>query len=445
MANRPKPINPARAMAVGFMGLIFIGSLLLYLPSSRLAEDFSYIDALFTAASAVCVTGLVVVDTGTFFTPLGQIIIMLLIFTGSLGFMTMTSLVFIFLGRRISLRRSLIVKEIMGQDSMENLSPLIVNVALMTFLFVSVGTALLSLRFVPAYGSSKGFLFALFHAVSAFGNAGFDLFGNYESLTQFPTDYLVNGTIMFLFIIGGLGFTVILEIVNRFQFRHRLSLHSYLVLIITAFLLFGGAIIVLLFEYNNPVTMGGLTVTGKIFTAFFTAATPRTAGFNVLDTGALFNSTLLVLLALMFIGASPTSTGGGVKTTTFAVVMITFISMIRGRYEPVVYFRRFPLYQIMRAVSIMSAAVALIFVATLLLTIFENRDFMSLLFEAFSAFGTVGLSTGITPDLCSSSKGVLILTMFGGRVGPLSLLVALAGRKKSEGELRYPEENLMIG
>jgi len=205
-------------MAVGFMGLIFIGSLLLYLPSSRLAEDFSYIDALFTAASAVCVTGLVVVDTGTFFTPLGQIIIMLLILTGSLGFMTMTSLVFIFLGRRISLRRSLIVKEIMGQDSMENLSPLIINVALMTFLFISVGTALLSLRFVPAYGYSKGFLFALFHAVSAFGNAGFDIFGNYESLTQFPTDYLVNGTIMFLFIIGGLGFTVILEIVNRCKF-----------------------------------------------------------------------------------------------------------------------------------------------------------------------------------------------------------------------------------
>ncbi len=445
MVNRPKPINPARAMAVGFMGLIFIGSLLLYLPSSRLAEDFSYIDALFTAASAVCVTGLVVVDTGTFFTPLGQIIIMLLIFTGSLGFMTMTSLIFIFLGRRISLRRNLIVKEILGQDSLENLSTLVINVALMTFLFVSLGTALLSLRFVPAYGYSKGFLFALFHAVSAFGNAGFDLFGNYESLTQFPTDYLVNGTIMLLFIIGGLGFTVILEIANRFQFRHRLSLHSYLVLIITAFLLFGGAILVIAFEYNNPATLGGLSVTGKVFAAFFTAATPRTAGFNVLDTGALFNSTLLILLALMFIGASPTSTGGGVKTTTFAVVMITFVSMIRGQHEPVVYFRRFPLYQIMRAVSIMSAAVALIFLATLLLTIFENSDFLSLLFEAFSAFGTVGLSTGITPDLCSSSKGVLIVTMFAGRVGPLSLLVALAGRKKSEGEIRYPEENLMIG
>jgi trk system potassium uptake protein len=445
LANRPKPINPARVMAVGFMGLIFIGSLLLYLPSSRLAEDFSYIDAIFTAASAVCVTGLVVVDTGTFFTPLGQIIIMLLIFIGSLGFMTMTSLVFIFLGRRISLRRNLIVKEILGQDSMENLSTLIVNVVLMTVLLVSVGTSLLSLRFVPIYGYSKGFLFAIFHAVSAFGNAGFDLFGSYESLTRFPADYLVNGTIMLLFIVGGLGFTVILEIANRFQFRHRLSLHSFLVLIVTAFLLLGGTIFVLAFEYNNPATMGSLTVMEKIFTAFFTAATPRTAGFNVLDTGALSSSTLLVLLVLMFIGASPTSTGGGVKTTTFAVVMITLVSMIRGQHEPVVYFRRFPLYQIMRAVSIMSAALALIFVTTLMLTILENRDFLSLLFEAFSAFGTVGLSTGITPDLCSASKGVLIITMFAGRVGPLSLLVALAGRKKSEGELRYPEENLMIG
>jgi len=443
--KRAKTINPARAMAAGFIGLIITGSLLLSLPAARVTGELNYIDALFTAASAVCVTGLVVVDTGSFYSLFGQIIIMVLIFFGALGFMTMTTLIFIFLGRRITLRRSLIIKEILGQESIGRISQLVLNVFLMTLFFVLVGTILLSVRYAPQLGLQQGFFVALFHAVSAFGNAGFDLLGGYNSLNLNPVDYLVNGTILVLFTVGGLGFTVIMELVDRLQFRQRLSLHSHLVLFSSATLLLGGTLMILALEYNNPETLGGFSFLNKVFTAFFSAATPRTAGFSVLRTELMNHSTLLVIMALMFIGASPTSTGGGVKTTTVGVVFITLVNLIKGRREPVVYYRRFPLYQIMRAVSIITAAIILVFITTLLLTIFEDRDFIALLFESISAFGTVGLSTGITPQLSNPSKLVIIFTMLSGRIGPLSLLIALAWRNEEDVLLRYPEENIMIG
>jgi trk system potassium uptake protein len=217
-----------------------------------------------------------------------------------------------------------------------------------------------------------------------------------------------------------------------------------MVLIISGFLLFVGTAAVLALEYHNPATMGALPVGGKVFSALFTAATPRTAGFSVLNTGAHFPSTLLVLMALMFIGASPASTGGGVKTTTFGAVVIAVIALIRGRQEPVLFLRRLPLEQIFKAVAIIGGAASLIFATTFVLTLFEREEFMALLFEAVSAFGTVGLSTGITPGLSAPSKVAIIITMFVGRLGPLTLLVALTRRKHEDG-LHYPEEKLMIG
>jgi trk system potassium uptake protein len=444
LPNRPGYLNPARVMALGFMGIILSGSLLLTLPPMIVEADITYLNALFTAASAVCVTGLVVVDTGTFFTPLGQAVIMILIFSGSLGFMTMTTLVFVFLGRKISLKDRLLVKEALNQEGVAGLVRLVLTVVQIALFFIFIGTAIMSFRFVPLMGYEKGLFFALFHSVSAFGNAGFDIFGNYDSLTRLPTDYLVNGTIMVLFIIGGLGFTVIIELIRHFRYRARISLHSHLVLVISACLLLGGAIMVLLLEYNNPATLGGLSGGAKVFTAIFTAATPRTAGFSVLNTAYLGYPTILILLALMFIGASPTSTGGGVKTTTFGVIFITLINMIRGREEPVVYNRQISISQVMKALSIVSASIALIFLSTFVMSLFEDLEFSALLFEAFSAFGTVGLSRGITPDLSSASKVALIITMFGGRIGPLTLLVALARQHKEE-VLQYPKEQLLIG
>lgn len=444
MKKRHKPINPARTMAAGFMGLIFFGSLLLNLPIASKTAEISYIDALFTAASAVCVTGLVVVDTGTFFTSFGQSVIMLLIFCGSLGFMTMTTLVFVFLGRKITLRDRVIVKDALNQESFSGLITLVKSVIYIAVSFILLGTVVLGARLIPDMGFKKGLFYALFHAISAFGNAGFDLFGNYDSLTRFPTDYLVTGTIMFLFIIGGLGFTVIIDLVRRLRYHTRLSLHSRLVLIITAMLLSLGTVLVFILEFNNPYSMGELSGGAKIFTAIFTAATPRTAGFSVLETSSLNYPTLVILIALMFIGASPTSTGGGVKTTTFGIVLFSVVNMIRGRYEPVCFKRRLSVFQFIKAVSIMVGAIALIFTATLLISIFETKEFIDIFFEVFSAFGTVGLSRGITTDLSSASKLVLIFTMFGGRIGPLTLLVALA-RQQKEDHFRYPEEKLLIG
>ncbi len=444
MQSRPKPLNPARVLVLGFCGFILLGSLLLLLPVMTYGQGISYIDAFFTATSAVCVTGLIVVDTGTYFTPIGQGVIMLLIFCGSLGFMTMATLTFVFLGRKITLRDRLLVKEAFNQNSVGGLVRLVLSVVRLALFFIFIGTVAMAFRFVPHYGWSRGMFMSIFHAVSAFGNAGFDLFGDFVSLTNNPTDYLVNGTILVLFVIGGLGFTVILELVRKVRFRERISLHTRLALLVTAVLLIGGTLTMLGLEYSNSATMGELTWGGKIFTALFTAATPRTAGFSVLDTAGITYPTLLILLALMFIGASPASTGGGIKTTTFGVVFFTLVNMIRGRQKPVVFSRVFAPEQIMKAVSIMSAAVGLIFLATFSMTFFEDFEFSALLFEAFSAFGTVGLSRGITPDLSVPSKITIILTMFGGRVGPLTLLIALTRQQKSD-VLQYPEEHILIG
>jgi len=264
-------------------------------------------------------------------------------------------------------------------------------------------------------------------------------------LTRFPTDYLVNGTIAVLFICGGLGFTVVLEVWQRFSRRSRFSLHAKLVLIITALLLAVATLLILALEYDNPQTMEPLSFGEKLFTAFFTAATPRTAGFSVFNPGFHRMPTLIILLALMFIGASPGSTGGGVKTTTFGVVVLALLSMVRGQQELILFERRIARSDIFKAAAVIGGAIALIFTATFLLSLFEKNDFLSLLFETVSAFGTVGLSTGITPALQWPSKLVLIITMFAGRIGPLTMLIALARRQPGKEGLHYPEESVLIG
>ena len=444
MAQRNKPINPARVMSVGFVGLILLGSLLLSLPQAHNAESIAYMDALFTSASAVCVTGLVVLDTGTFYSTFGQSVIMVLIFIGSLGFMTMTTMIFVFLGRRISLVNRLIIKDTLNQDSLGGTIALVKAIATIALTLILVGTVIISFRFVPDMGFKEGLFYALFHAISSFGNAGFDLFGNFTSLTEAPTDYLVNGTIMGLFIIGGLGFTVILEVLQRVFRGKRLSLHSRMVIIITIILILFGTTAVLISEYKNPATMGELTLGGRVFASLFTASTPRTAGFSITDTSQLYDHTLIILMVLMFIGASPTSTGGGIKTTTVGIILFNFFSLISGRKSAVIFRKRLPDMLFMKAVSIVIAAVSLVLICTFVLTFFEDESFIALLFEAISAFATVGLSRGITPDLSNISKAILIVTMLGGRIGPLSLFVALT-RQKREEVLQYPEENILIG
>lgn len=441
--SRKKKPSPARFLTGGFAIVIIFGALLLYLPSSTISGEIDFIDALFTATSAVCVTGLVVVDTGTYFTVFGQTIIMLLILFGALGFMTSATLIYVLLGKRITLKERLIIKEALNTDTIQGLVLLVITIVKMAAIAILVGSVLLSLRFIPQLGWKKGVFFSVFHAISAFGNAGFDLIGNFQSLTGYAGDYLVSGTILALFIFGGLGFTVILDLI---QHKHpaRYSLHTKVVVIFSCALLFIGTIVILFLEKNNPATMGNLTAGNKLFAAFFTAATPRTAGFNVVPTDGLNSSTLFFLLVLMFIGASPASTGGGVKTTTFGLILATVKALLMGREEVVLFEKRIPNSLILKALVIVFVAIFLITFMIFFLTFFENRSFLDLTFEVFSAFGTVGLSTGITPELSPAGKMIIIITMFSGRIGPLTLLYTLTRRLKPSG-LRFPEERILLG
>ncbi len=439
-----KTLAPARYLAGGFAAMIGGGTLLLSLPFATVEGNIPLVDALFTATSAVCVTGLVVVDTGTDFTLAGQLIIIFLILAGALGFMTMATLIFVLLGRRITLKERLVIKEALNTDSIQGVVLLILAIVKMSVIVILVGSTLLSLRFIPLFGWEKGMLFSFFHAVSAFGNAGFDLFGDFQSLTGFTGDYLVSGTILLLFIIGGLGYPVILDLLQRHKNQTRVSLHTRLVLMFSAALLVLGTLVIFIVEYANPGTLGGLGFGNKIFAAFFTAATSRTAGFNVIPTDALTTPILLFLLLLMFIGASSASTGGGVKTTTFMLLLATVKTLVKGSDEVVLYERHVPNPLILKALSVLFVSFSIIFIMIFTISIVEHKPFLSLVFEVVSAFGTVGLSTGITPDLGNPGKLLIIITMFVGRIGPLTLLFALA-KRFNPGGVKYPEERILIG
>ncbi len=423
--------------------LILTGAVLLSLPIASKAGRLPFLDALFTATSAVCVTGLVVVDTGTYFTMFGQTIILLLIQIGGLGIMSAATIVFILLGRRITLRERLVIKEALNQLDIEGVVRLVQTIVLLTLAVEAVGALILSTRFIPIYGVSTGIYYSVFHAVSAFCNAGFDLIGGFRSMTLFSRDPVVLITLSLLFILGGLGFTVALEAYQRRRFS-RLTLHAKMVLSISLFLLILGTMAVLILEYNNPATLGQFGPASKLLNAFFMAATPRTAGFNSVPTEGMFPYTLFFLIALMFIGASPASTGGGIKTTTFGSLMVAVASTVRGDADAQLYYKTIPVEILRRAFSIVVISLSLVFFVTLLLMITEQRPLLEMLFEAMSAFATVGLSTGVTPALSPIGRVIIIVTMFAGRVGPLTLVFVFArlSRKKP---VRFTSERIMIG
>ncbi|PKM83831.1 MAG: Trk family potassium uptake protein [Firmicutes bacterium HGW-Firmicutes-13] len=435
--------TPARVLVLGFALLIIAGAVLLTLPVAT-HTSINFLDALFTATSAVCVTGLVVVDTGTFFTRFGQIVILFLIQIGGLGFMTAGTVIFIVLGRKISLKERLIIQEALNQFTLAGLIRLTKSIILLTLILEGIGALFLSFRFIPLFGWGTGIYYSIFHAVSAFCNAGIDLMGNFRSLTPFTYDYMVTGTILSLLILGGLGFTVLVEVHEKRKFK-TLSLHSKIVLATTLFLLLFGTLVILLLESNNAETLGSMGFIPKLVNTFFTAATPRTAGFNVLPTDKLRDTTLYFIIALMFIGASPASTGGGVKTTTFSAIMITVLSIIRGNEEVFIFRKRLSFNIVNKALSIIVISIIIIFSISIFLTITERAVFLGILFETMSAFGTVGLSTGLTTDLSPLGRLLIIITMFTGRVGPLTLTLALAERLKRKAPFRYPEERILVG
>ncbi|MDI6600842.1 MAG: TrkH family potassium uptake protein [Thermoanaerobacteraceae bacterium] len=438
-------MQPTRVVVFSFGVLIIIGTILLMLPiSSKTGETTPFINALFTSTSAVCVTGLVVVDTGTYWSTFGQLVILGLIQAGGLGTMTIVTLFALLMGRKISLRERLTIQEAYNQYSMEGIVRLVREIMGITAIIEGTGAIVLILRFMRDMPPLKAAYYGIFHAVSAFNNAGFDLMGDFKSLTGYVDDFTVNLTVMLLIIIGGIGFTVIVDVLRQKKFK-KLTLHSKLVITMTVFLILAGAGSFFLLEYNNPGTMKPLDMSGKVLASLFQSVTPRTAGFNTISEADMTIASKFITIILMFIGASPGGTGGGIKTSTFGVILFTVLSIIDGRDDTELYQKRIPQFVVYRSLGIIFISMCVIIGTTLVLSIVQQSDFITELFESTSAFGTVGLSLGLTTELTTVGKAFIIFNMYAGRVGPLSLALAIGQRRKNIRGYKYPEEKIIVG
>ena len=435
-----KNLTPAQYLVSGYFIIIMLGALLLMLPLATTdGQGLNAVDAVFTATSATCVTGLIVVNTKEAFTTFGSTVIMFLIQIGGLGIMSMSTLFAIIIGKKISLKERLIIQEDLNQYQISGMVKFVQYLLGFTFAIEGTAAVILFARLVQDYPTGRAVYLAIFHAVSAFNNAGFDLFGN--SLESFTGDITINFVIMTLIILGGIGFGVMVEAYNQIKFK-KSTLQTKIVVIMTLALLVFGFIVFFVLEYDN--TLAGLPLLDKTLGAMFLSVTPRTAGFNTVATGALKQSSLFIIIILMFIGASPGSTGGGIKTTTFSVMLVTLKNMITGKEDMEVYNRRFEKKIIYEAFTITMLAAALVVLVTTMLLIIEEFQFIDVLFETVSAFGTVGLSTGITGQLSDISRVLITITMFAGRVGPLTLVLAF-GERVRKGKYHYPTEKVMVG
>lgn len=438
-------LNAVQVLAIGFVLVILTGGIILSLPISSVDGKYTnLLDSIFTSTSAVCVTGLITVDTGTHWNNFGKVVIMLLIETGGLGFMSITIFIAVLLGKKITLKDRLIMQEAMNAFNIQGLVKMVKYVLGFTFIVQVCGALLLSTQFIPQFGVQRGIFYSIFHSVSAFCNAGFDLFGNYDSLVNYSSNSIVLLTIASLIIIGGLGFTVSLEIFNYRKAR-RLSTHSKIVITITIALIVLGTVFMLLVEYGNPETLGKMSLGDKLLNAFFASVTPRTAGFNSISTTEMTMAGKLMTIILMFIGGASGSTAGGLKVTTFGVLVFTVISVIKGRDDTEVFGRKFSKETVYKAFTLLSIAMMLVFLVTIILTIAEpDKLFINLLYEATSAFGTVGLTAGVTQSIGSVSKIALIITMYLGRVGAITVILAVINNKKKN-KIKYPEAKILIG
>jgi len=435
--------------------VILLGTALLALPAAHAGEPLSLLEALFTATSATCVTGLTVVDTGSRFTPFGQAVVLALFQVGGLGLMTFAVFAGVALGGRVAFTGRALIQDTMHHTPSVGVRRLVRHVVVFTLASEAVGALLLWLRLRDESVPGGALWSAVFHAVSAFCNAGFSLFP--DSLVRYRGDVAINLVITGLVILGGLGFLASMELKEMLAARlrgrrpHQATLHTRLVLAVSALLLLGGMLAYLLLEWDN--VLAGLPPGERLLAAWFLSVTPRTAGFNTVDYGQMASQTLFLTIFLMFVGASPGSTGGGIKTTTFGVLVALVVARWRGRGRASVFHRTIPHAVMDRALLLAILAWALVSLAIGLLAVVETGDvpylderprFVAMMFEAVSAFGTVGLSTGITPMLGTGSKLVLIALMFMGRVGPLTLVLAIRPRDQ-KGRFRYAEENVMVG
>ncbi|SHH24253.1 TrkH family potassium uptake protein [Tepidibacter thalassicus] len=438
-------LSPAQFMVLGFAIIILLGALFLNLPiASQNGESVGFINALFTSTSAVCVTGLVVVDTGTHWTVFGKTIIIILIQVGGLGFMSMATLFSILIGKKICLHQRLLIQEALNQYDLSGLVRLTRHILVGTFIIEGIGAIILSMVFIPKMGFLKGLGYGVFHAISAFCNAGFDLMGNFSSLTSYTENIVVNIVIMALIILGGLGFTVIFDIIKKRNFS-KLTLHSKIVIFMTSFLILIGFILFFAIEYDNPKTLGNLSFKGKIIASMFQSVTTRTAGFNTIDLAAMKDSSKFLTIILMFIGGSPASTAGGIKTATLGVLILAVIAFIKGKEDVEAFGRRISYSVVNKSLGVVAIGLSIVVFVVMSLSLTEVKfDFLDTLFEAVSAFGTVGLSLAGTPNLSLIGRILIALSMFAGRVGALTILFALSNRKQKN-LVRYPEDKVIVG
>lgn len=453
-----RKMTTAQVIASGFAALILIGGLLLWLPFSTVpGESTSFTDALFTATTCICVTGLVTVTTAVHWTMAGKIVILLLIQIGGIGFIAIASIIFVSLRRKISMRNRKMIQESYNLDQMSGLVKLVKRVLACVFGAEALGAVGYGFRFIPRFGAAEGIFQSVFTSVSAFCNAGVDILGE-NSLMPYVADPLVNFVTIGLIISSGLGFIVWWDVADKIRkvcrreisarrMLKRLRLHSKLVLLTTAVLVFGGAFLIFIFEYHNPDTMGNMPLGQKLMASFFQSVTTRTAGFLTIDQGALSGASVLLCLFLMFVGGSPMGTAGGIKTTTLAVLVLSIYSNVRGKEDVEFRNRRIRSHYIRSAVVVMGTGLGVVLAMSMLLSaVMPERSLVDVVYEVTSALATVGLSRGLTPDLTAIGKWLVIVTMYLGRIGPLTLGTAVVVRavKRSE-NTRLAAEDIMIG
>ncbi|MCX8110386.1 MAG: hypothetical protein N3D15_03945 [Syntrophorhabdaceae bacterium] len=444
-----RDLTPQRIFVLSFLFIIMMGSILLWMPFSAAKKQLTFVDALFTSVSAVCVTGLTVIDIGSDLSFTGQIITMLLFQSGGLGIITFSAFFFHLMGLSTSFKGREIVQTSFLPSPRRDFQIILKYVFLSTLTIESIGALVLLFVFSRDLPMGKAVYYSIYHAISAFCNCGYSLFT--DSLMRYKCDVIANITIMMLIILGGIGFAVQLEILSFFKgIKKRLSLHTKIVIITTAILILSGAAFFFIFENNFVIKDAPLPT--KVLVSLFQSVTARTAGFNTVDIGLLTNDTILVLMILMFIGASPGSAGGGIKTTSFSVLFLLLWSRLRGHEEVNVMNRTIPKELISRTISIIFASIfSIAIITSVLLFAGETKQplqdrhlFVEYLFDTVSAFATAGLSMGVTPQLNSIQKIVLSIMMFTGRVGPLTLAFSLS-RKPKKTVIEYAEENIMVG
>ena len=451
--TKRKRLNPAAKITLGYLVVLLIGTLLLCLPVSSVdGKWFSFVDSLFTSTSAISVTGLVVVDTATHFSIFGQIVILLLIQIGGLGFITLTSLVFLIVGKKITYKSRVAIQESLNQENVQGMVKLVKKVIIFVFVVEFFGFLCLAPSFVSIYGWSGGLFKALFMSISAFCNSGMDVVGTnplvMSSLSIFSQNVLVLLPLIFLIIIGGLGYVVIFDLCGIFK-KRKMSLHSKVVIVLTGILLGGGVLLYAFLEWNNPATIGGKTIGEKIINVLFQSTTTRTAGFSTFDLGGLTTPSIVLTCFLMFIGGSPASTAGGIKTTTLLLLLLAIFKNTNTKGDIVFRKRKISNRVIQKCLRVVCSAILLVAISTFLICLFESGgvSVTQSCFESISAISTTGLSMGITSSLTIGSKLVLVLLMFTGRVGAVTLTVAIGNRNVGSvsDDISYPDSKIMVG